>query len=125
MITKADLLKQFTEHEIVLLTDRSRSGAINDDVLNQAIAEASAEAESRLAPINVSAGTPSAYFKRIVGDITRFVLYKEGDPEWVKYRYEQSLKWLAQARDNPDMLGDDYTQESGGRSVTRIAMLRG
>lgn len=125
IITQADMLAEFSEAELVVLTDRERLGQLNAERLDKAIADAEDEASKRVLPVDLSAGTPSAYLKRVMCDIARYTLYKDNAPEEVYRRYKAGIDFLNDARQNPDMLGDGYATEVGATSAAQISIVRG
>lgn len=125
IITQADMLEEFEEAELVILTDRERLGQLNVARLEKAIRNAEDEAEKKVLPIDLSAGTPSGYLKRVMCDIARYTMYKDHAPEEVYRRYKAAMSFLTDARQNPDMLGDGYATQVGDKGAAIIKMVRG
>ena len=92
---KQDLIDRFGEDELISLTDRNNTGAIDESVLNQAINDACAEMDGYIASryalplINV----PQT-LKPLACNMARFNLYDEQASEQVTKRYDGALKFL-------------------------------
>lgn len=125
IITQADMISEFSEAELVVLTDRERLGQLNVERLEKAIVNAEGEVAKRIIPVDLSVGTPSDYLKLVVCDIARYRLYKDNAPEEVYRRYKAGIDFLKDARQDPDMLGDGYATEVGGKGAGSIKMVRG
>ncbi len=94
--TKAQLIDRFGETELRQRTDRAGTGAINDAVLAQAIADADAEINGYLTAYPLPLAIVPANFARIACDITRYYLYDDAVIAAVKDRYDSAIKYLAQ-----------------------------
>ena len=94
LATRADMVAAFGEEELIQLTDRAGAGAIDDTVLDAALAAASDEALGWLPrdPLR-----PSPALVRHVCAIARFLLYKDAATEEVRMRYEHAMAWLRAA----------------------------
>lgn len=94
--THQDLIDRFGEEELIQLTDRTNTGAIDAQVLDQVIADADAEIDGYLAsrpyvlPLNP---VPTALV-RIACEITRYHLYDDHAPENIEKRYDNAVKFL-------------------------------
>lgn len=93
--TSADLITRFGEAEILQLSDRTRSGAIDDAVVAQAIADAAAEIDGYLAgrydlPLLLVPTVLALY----ACDIARYRLFEDGAYEQVVERYNTALRYL-------------------------------
>lgn len=131
MIEVQDLIDSFGERELIALSDRHKTGAIDLGVANKAILEAEAEVASYLIPAKLvladyethsyrffTGQTPDA-LKAKVCDIARYRLYEDGVTTIVEDRYKQALEWLRLVMKNPTMLCADLNaeQKSSGISV--------
>lgn len=87
---RADLEARFNAEEIAVLEQ-----TVGDGGVQRALQDAAEEADSYVA-VRYAVPLPSvpAPLKVAVCDIARFRLYKDRPTEEVKYRYEQSIKWL-------------------------------
>jgi phage gp36-like protein len=96
--TETDLINAFSEQELIKLTNRTqpRTGVIVTEVLDQAIADSTAEINLYLAGRNLlPLPTVPAVLTRIACDITRYYLYQcPGDDSAVSMRYRQRVKQL-------------------------------
>lgn len=93
--TRADLITRFGEAEIVQLSDRAHSGAIDDAVVSQAIADAAAEIDGYLAgryPLPLTDIPP--LLNLYACDIARYRLFEDGAYEQVVERYNTALRYL-------------------------------
>lgn len=92
---KQDLIDRFGEAEIIQLTDRENTGAIDDGVLNQAIADADAQVDRKLRGRYTVPVTPAPdELKPIACDLARFYLYGVGVSEVVETRYQAAMREL-------------------------------
>ncbi|MBF0186015.1 MAG: DUF1320 domain-containing protein [Magnetococcales bacterium] len=93
--TIADLIQRYGEDELIQRSDR-RAGRIRDDVvINQALADASAEIDSYLAsryslPLS---GVPDVLV-RLCCDVARYRLWADKVTEIVRTRYEDAVRQL-------------------------------
>lgn len=113
--TTQDMINRFGEEELQLLTDRDGSlGAIADLVLDQAIADASAEIDGYLGG-RYTLPLPSvpAVLTRICCDIARYLLHDERAPEQLQKRYEASVKFLRSLGNGELSLGQPDAGSSG------------
>lgn len=114
MISRQDMIDRFGEQEMIKLTDRAHRRAIDDAVLDKAMADAAAEAGSYLAAAGFTRLplTPPRALTVKTCDIARFYLYENGTSEIVQKRYDEAVKWLKEVVKNPAMLGLDTLPES-------------
>jgi phage gp36-like protein len=93
---KADMLTRFGAEELVLLTDHDAdAGVINDAVLDQALADASAEIDGYLGGrYTLPLPTVPAVLTRISCDIARYLLHDEHAPERIEKRYDGAISFL-------------------------------
>lgn len=94
--TRDDMISRFGEEEIRLLTDRDGSaGAIVDAVLDQALADASAEIDGYIGGrYSLPLATVPDVLVRLCCDMARYLLHDERAPEQLQKRYEACLKFL-------------------------------
>jgi phage gp36-like protein len=117
-VTQQNLVDRFGEAELIQLTDRENTGAIDAVVLTQAIADAGAEIDGYLAgryqlPL---ASTPSILVL-YAGDVARYRLYDDGATEEVRKRYEDVIKFLRLAAEGKVRLGADEPAPTGGAQM--------
>jgi phage gp36-like protein len=106
----ANFIALFGEREIIALTDRAMTGTVNETLLNEAVAQASAEIDRKLASrykLPFSRVTPA--LTRICCDMTRYYLSgaEANETDAVVARYKQALKDLDAVRDGREGLGLD------------------
>lgn len=90
-----DLLDRFGERELIDLTDRSGSGAINEIVVDLAIADASAQIDAYLAGrYSLPIAHVPAVLVRVAADLVRYQLYGDQCPEPIRQRQQDALKFL-------------------------------
>tara|TARA_B100000029_G_scaffold326008_1_gene318475 strand:+ start:592 stop:1014 length:423 start_codon:yes stop_codon:yes gene_type:complete len=95
--SQADMINRFSERELIQLTDRNNTGAIDATVLDRALADATAEIDGYLAaryqlPLT---STPTVLV-RVCSDIARYHLHDDHIPEPVETRYKASVDLLRQ-----------------------------
>lgn len=92
---KADMLEEFSESELLQLTDRDTPplGAINDAVLDRALAGASAEIDGYLVRY-AGAALDLPILTRYCCDMARYRLYRDAAPEEVRLRYRDAVRFL-------------------------------
>lgn len=131
-VTQQQLIDRFGETELVQLTDRDgTAGGIVVDVLDGAIADASAEAD---AYVGVRYELPMAVVPdalvRVVADMVRYRLYDDAAPEQVRKRYEDAVKFLRELAAGTVSIGalpagstltaqGEAQMTSGGRTFSR------
>lgn len=92
---KADMLEEFSEAELIQLTDRDTppTGAIVDAVLDRALTGASAEIDGYLARY-AGATLDLPILTRYCCDMARYRLYRDAAPEEVRTRYKDAVRFL-------------------------------
>jgi phage gp36-like protein len=92
--TQQNLTDEFTEAELIQLTDAAGLGVINTVVVDRAIARADREINRYLSGRNdlPLAGDDVV---DLACDIARYHLYVNGVPDHVKKRYDDAIKALA------------------------------
>lgn len=93
--TQADLVSRFGETEIIQISDRSNTGAIDAGVVADKLADADAEVDAYLAQ-RFTLPLPSVppVLKRIACDIARYHLYDNRSTEDVTRRYNDAINFL-------------------------------
>jgi phage gp36-like protein len=98
---RQDMVDRFDEQELIDLTDRpdpatgATTRAIVDTVLNQALADASADIDGALCGrYQLPLAVVPPVLKRLACDMARYYLYGKGVPEAVEKRYEGATKLL-------------------------------
>lgn len=123
--TQAELLQRFGDRELIELTDRAHSGAIDGAVLERAIADADALVNSYLTPRYRLPLAPALIEQSSLGavasDLARYHLYDGAATEEVEKRYERAVAWLKDlARGQASLGGDDRAVATPeGRAVVR------
>ena len=95
--TKQNLIDRFDEKELVELTDRATpaAGAIDDQVLNRALADADARINAFLAPRYTLPIDPvPGVLEQTACDIARYYLYEDRVTDQVKRRYDDAMAFL-------------------------------
>jgi len=106
--TKQDLIDRFGYDELINLTDRRNTGVIDDTVLSQAIADASAEMDGYLASrYSLPLITVPQALKPLCCDIARYKLYDEQASEQVTKRFDAAIKFLFSVSKGEISLGVD------------------
>lgn len=93
--TQADLVERFGETEIIQLSDRDRTGAIDSAVVTAKLADADAEIDAYLATrFTLPLASVSTVLKRVACDVARYHLFDDRVTDDVRRRYEDALKFL-------------------------------
>lgn len=93
--TIQDLIDRFGEAELIQLTDRQRTGIIDDGVVSRAISDATAEIDGYLAGrYTLPLETVPAALTRIACSIARYHLYDARATEQVSKNYDTALSFL-------------------------------
>lgn len=97
--TKQAMIDRFGETELAQLTDRLGASAIDETVLDAAIAHAGALIDSLLeSRYPVPLDPVPVILADYASDIARWRLYEDAAPENVKERYENALRFLHDVR---------------------------
>jgi phage gp36-like protein len=118
-----DMTTRFGEEELIHLTDRdANQGAIDAVVLDQALADASAEIDGYLGGrYALPLASVPAVLTRICCDIARYHLYDEHAPERVEKRYDDSIAYLVRVGTGSIGLGlADEGDESQSNNTAEI-----
>lgn len=93
--TKQNLIDRFGGEELIQLTDRANTGAIDDVVLSQALARADAEIEGYLlGRYSLPLASVPPILANIACDAARYYLYDDHAPDHVRTRYEDVRRLL-------------------------------
>lgn len=93
--TLQNMIDRFGDEELIQLTDRDGAGAVDETVLDQAIADAGAEIDGWLAgryPLPLAEVPPSLTLRAC--DMARYFLYAAAPTELVQARYDAAVTWL-------------------------------
>lgn len=115
MISRQDMIDRFGEQELAERSNRSDGSSIDDAVLQRAIDDAVAEAQSWTRVTLVRLVRPSAALKGFVCDIARYRLFDDAVTEIIAERYKQAVAWLREAAKHPQMLDDALLEQEGGQ----------
>jgi phage gp36-like protein len=111
--TQQDLIDRFGQEELVELSDRSRSGAIDAVVVTRAIDDAAAEIDGYLsAKFALPLDPVPQTLKRIACDIARHHLYDDRVTEQVRNRYNDAIKFLKGVASGEISIGVDASAEA-------------
>jgi len=118
-ITRQALIDRFGETELIELTDRSGSGAIDDAVLDRAVNDATAEINSYLeARYTLPLSAVPQVIKTLAANIARYYLFDDRATEVVEARYTNAVKFLRALGKGEVSLGlddaGDATSPAGG-----------
>ncbi len=129
--TQQDLIDRYGEDELIQLTDRNGTDAIDTDVLNRAISDADGEIDSRIGSRFKAPITPiPKSLVRVGCEITRYYLYDDQVTETIQQRYKDAIKFLTGIASGVISIGVDEsgaqpesentaTIESGGNVFNR------
>jgi phage gp36-like protein len=110
--SKTDMINRFGSKEVIALTDRDYTGAINDAVLTQGLAAADAELTGYLAGrYNLPFPSVPAVLVGYACDIARYRLTgtEVTCTDDIQTRYHQAVKYLTQVGRGEMTLGLDAT----------------
>jgi len=110
--TQQDMIERFGEEEIIQLTDVANIGVIDRVVLDNAIADATAEIDSYLTAYTLPLATIPAKFTRLACDIARYFLYDDVATDEVEKRFDIATEYLKLIATGKIVLGPDVTGQS-------------
>ncbi len=119
--TQQNMIDRFESKELIDLTDRANTGAIDAVVLGQALADADAKIDGYLASrYTLPLATVPGSLVRIACDIARYFLYDNHATEEVRNRYKDAEKFLVSLGKGEITLGPDPagTQVVGSPEVS-------
>lgn len=104
--TQQNLIDRFGEGELIQLTDRHNTGAIDAVVLDQAIADADAEIEGYLVGrYALPLASVPPVLTLLACDLARYHLYDDHATEQVRTRYEDARRLLESIASGKVQLG--------------------
>ncbi len=122
--TAQGMIDRFGKDDLIQLTDRLRTGAVDAVVLAIAIADASATIDSYLQQVRtLPLSQPvidASPLPRICGDMALFYLYDSGAPEYVEKAYDKAITWLRDVAAGRASLGAEdapAAADPGGKMV--------
>lgn len=118
--TKADLLGLIPEETIIQLTDDHGAGAVDDDIIDQAIADADAEIDGYCGERYTLPFSPvPVIIKKASVDIAIYNLYgrRQGAPEDRTKRYDNAVKLLRDISAGKVTLGASAPEETAQDTV--------
>ena len=90
-----DMINNFGQQKLIELTDRSNTGAIDANVLGQALAAADAEINSYLVgQYALPLASVPLVMVNFACDVARYRLYDQVAPDQVKARYQDAIKFF-------------------------------
>lgn len=93
--TQQDLIERFGEPELIQLTDRANTGAVDGTVADQALTDAAEEMDGYIgARYELPLASTPTVLVRICADIARYRLYDIQPPEQVAQRYKDAVTFL-------------------------------
>lgn len=107
---KSDILEQLDEDVLIQLTDDDDTGAVDDDKVTRAVANADAEIDSYCGTkYAVPFSTVPAIILTVSVDIAIYNLYarRKGAPESIKERYNNRIAFLRNVSKGIATLGED------------------
>lgn len=117
--TQANLIDRFSEAQLLQIADQDGDDVLDTDVIDRALADADAECDSYIG-VRYDLPLPStpARLVGVAADIAFYRLHPAAQPEDVRTRYLDALKWLqAVATGNAilDVGGEEPSQQGGGQ----------
>lgn len=111
--SQTDMIERFGEGELIELTDRNHTGAIDAAVLDRALADGAAEIDGYLASrYQLPLTTTPTVLVRVCADIARYHLHDDNIPEPVEIRYKSAVDLLRQVSLGRVSLGVSDTGDS-------------
>ncbi|TVO57889.1 DUF1320 domain-containing protein [Denitromonas halophila] len=101
------MISRFGESEVVMLSDRTDAGAIDDAILDDALVGADAEIDAYLSGRYTTPVAASRMLQDIACDITRYRLCGGPTPvtEEIRARYKDAIGFLSRVADGRANLG--------------------
>jgi phage gp36-like protein len=110
--TQQNMIDRFGSQELIELTDRSNTGAIDATVLGQALADANTEIDSYLFSVcTLPLATVPPRLIKIAADIARYELYGARCTDQVRARYTDAIAFLKAVVTGTASLGLDTTNQ--------------
>lgn len=117
--SQSNLLDQISEDDLIQLTDDDDTGAVDTDVVDQAIADADAEINSYCGVRHsVPFSTVPPMVLKLSVDITIYNLYsrRRGAPDERKERYDNAIRYLKDVAKGLVTLGEDDPESTPSES---------
>ena len=106
--TQQNMIDRFGQQELIELTDRNNTGAIDATVLGQALSDANSEIDSYLSGVTVlPLATVPARLTKLAADIARYELYGARCTDQVRQRYQDAVSFMKQVVMGTASLGLD------------------
>jgi len=109
--TKQDMTTRYSEGEFIRLTDRTNNppSAIDDDVMNDALADADSTINGYLqaAGLTVPLPAPPRSVVKCACVLARYNLFKDKATAQVRQDYEDQIAWLQNVAKGLVQLGDN------------------
>jgi phage gp36-like protein len=104
--TQSDMEARYGTAEVLQLTDRLNTGEVDTEVLDLAIADATAEIDAYLAGrYALPLTSVPVVLTRLCGDIARYRLWENGATDEVRDRYRDAVRLLEQIAKGTVTLG--------------------
>lgn len=118
--TKQSMITRFSERELIQRTDRAGTGAIDDDVLNQAINDGADEMDGYLFRYALPLSHPPKIFDKINADLARRNLYQDQTNEPVEASAKSAIEFMKMVGAGKILLGLDA---SGAAEVSKSSTI--
>jgi phage gp36-like protein len=120
--SRSDMVRLYTEQVLILLTDQTGSGVVNETSLSGALASADAEINSYLAGrYAIPLATVPVGLNDKACVIARYLLDGQNDNDVVRNRYKDVISWLRDVQAGRANLGIDAAQKAevlaGGANI--------
>lgn len=110
--TVADVVSRFGERELLQLTDRNRTGEVDETAITRAIGDASHEIDSYLgARYELPLASIPPVLVPVCADMARYYLYEDRVTEHVKTRYTERVAYLVRVSKSTASLPVDESAE--------------
>ena len=115
---KAAMVKRFGEQELIELTDRQGLGAIDDEVIDQSLEDATAKINGYLSSrYQLPLPSVPSVVEPMCCDIARYYLYDDVPAEQVTKRYDDAISYLkGVANGSVKLSASDGSGSSEGKS---------
>lgn len=103
-----DLIDRYGEFELIQLTDSTGAGAIDQTVVDRAIADVDGEIDAYLAKrVALPLATVPPVLVRMACVMVRYYLYKDVATDLVKQQYDAAIRFLRDVAAGTTSLGAD------------------
>lgn len=120
-----DMVTRFGQEELEQLAPSDTAESFDQDKLDSALSDASAEMNTYLGSVySLPLTDPNPYLKTICCDITRFRLWDDAVSEEVRKRYEDAVAWLKKVVKGDVSLGIENQEESFYATTSRSSLDR-